>query len=210
MVIATRYLRVSKVEKGRILDELCATTGWHCVSELITHFRVLLANIVGFPGGWSLPVVAVPGKPVNPGLFEPGLAGLTDGFVSSFVFVVGGDVADAGVEPDTVVVRPGDLQLGAQGGRIADGESGAAPGSSQDGSITPSPGKCGCSSPLRRRQVHRRSRSVPRFRPERCPPNLAGRWGSTHGGRPVPAHGRSAQGRSQPRTGRQSPSRRPS
>ncbi len=28
-VIATRYLRVSKVEKGRILDELCATTGWH-------------------------------------------------------------------------------------------------------------------------------------------------------------------------------------
>ena len=75
-VIVTRYLRVSKVEKGRILDELCATTGWHCVSELITHFRVLLANIVGFPGGWSVPVVAVPGKPVNPGLFEPGLAAL--------------------------------------------------------------------------------------------------------------------------------------
>lgn len=27
--IATRYARANKVDKGRILDELCATTGWH-------------------------------------------------------------------------------------------------------------------------------------------------------------------------------------
>ena len=27
--IATRYRRASKVDKGKILDELCATAGWH-------------------------------------------------------------------------------------------------------------------------------------------------------------------------------------
>jgi hypothetical protein len=41
-VIATRYLRVSKVEKGRILDELCATTGWHR-----SHARTALGEALG-------------------------------------------------------------------------------------------------------------------------------------------------------------------
>jgi hypothetical protein len=52
-----------------------------------------------------LPVLAVPGKPAEPGLFEPGLALFADGFATSLVFVVGGDVADAGVQADTVVMR---------------------------------------------------------------------------------------------------------
>src|SRR6266508_1724417 len=88
----------------------------------MTHFRVLSANIVGLLDGLMVPVLAVPGKPAEAGGFEPGLAGLADGVTSSFVFVVGADVSDALVEPDPVVVRPRDLQLGAQGGRVADGE----------------------------------------------------------------------------------------
>jgi hypothetical protein len=81
-----------------------------------------LANIVGVLGAWSLPVVSVPGKPAKAGLFESCFAGLADGLASSFVFVVRGDVSDAGVEPDPVVARPRDLQFGAQGGGLADGE----------------------------------------------------------------------------------------
>jgi hypothetical protein len=69
----------------------------------------------------SVPGLAVPGKPASAGLFEPGLAGFADGLSSSLVFVVRGDVADAFVEPDAVVVRPHYVgELGAQGGRVAD------------------------------------------------------------------------------------------
>jgi hypothetical protein len=65
---------------------------------------------------------SVPGKAVESGLFEAGLAGLADGLSSSGVFVVGGDVADAGVQPDRVVVLADDGELGAQGGRVGDRE----------------------------------------------------------------------------------------
>jgi len=37
--IATRYRRAGKADKGTILDELCATTGWHR-----SHARKALAR----------------------------------------------------------------------------------------------------------------------------------------------------------------------
>ena len=76
------------------------------MSELVTHFRVLSANIVGLLDGLILPSLAAGGKSAEPGRFQPGLAGLADGLTSSFVFVVGADVSDALVKPDPVVVRP--------------------------------------------------------------------------------------------------------
>ena len=48
------------------------------MSDFAIQDRVLLANIVGFLDGSILPVLAVPGKPVEPGLFQAGLAGFAD------------------------------------------------------------------------------------------------------------------------------------
>jgi hypothetical protein len=42
----------------------------------------------------------VGGKAAESGLFQAGFAGFADLLAASFVFVVGGDVADPGVEPD--------------------------------------------------------------------------------------------------------------
>ncbi|HET9565051.1 MAG TPA: hypothetical protein VFP27_11255 [Mycobacterium sp.] len=64
----------------------------------------------------------MPGKPAVTGLFEPGLSCFADRITSSFVFVVGTDVSDAGMQPDPVPVLAGDGEFGAQGGRVGDGE----------------------------------------------------------------------------------------
>src|SRR6266516_1968175 len=79
------------------------------------------ASIAGLLGWFRLMVLAVPGKPLEAGLLESGLAGLADRRAAAFVLVVGGDVADAGVQPNPVVALPHDRELGAQHRRVADG-----------------------------------------------------------------------------------------
>jgi hypothetical protein len=79
------------------------------------------ANIAGLLGWFRLTVLATPGKPLQAGLFESGLAGLADRRTTALVFVVGGDIADSGVQPHAVVALPDQRELGAQPGRVTDG-----------------------------------------------------------------------------------------
>ena len=54
------------------------------------------------------------------GGFHAVFSGLADGWAAAGVFVVGGDVSDAGVQPDRVVVVPDAGQLGTQRGGVGD------------------------------------------------------------------------------------------
>jgi hypothetical protein len=72
--------------------------------------------------GLIFPLDSVSGKSVQAGGLQAGFAGFADGLAAALVFIVGGDVADAGVQPDRVVVPPDGSQLGSQGGRVGDGE----------------------------------------------------------------------------------------
>jgi hypothetical protein len=65
-------------------------------------------------------VLAVPGKPLEAGLLESGLACLADRRAAALVFVVGGHIADPGVEPHAVVALADQRELGAQHRRVAD------------------------------------------------------------------------------------------
>ncbi|ETW22362.1 hypothetical protein MGAST_20615 [Mycobacterium gastri 'Wayne'] len=69
-----------------------------------------------------MPLLAVPGKAAFAGGFEPGLACFADGLPSSFRFVVGRDVSDAGMQPDRIPELAGDGDFGAQGGGVLDCE----------------------------------------------------------------------------------------
>ena len=53
--------------------------------------------------------------------FEPLAAGLADLGAAAAVLVVGGDIADPGVQPDGVVVGTDHLQFGAELVGVADG-----------------------------------------------------------------------------------------
>ena len=65
-------------------------------------------------------VLAMPGKPLQARQLESGLACLADRRTAALVLVVGGDVADARVQPHAVVALADHGELGAQGRWIAD------------------------------------------------------------------------------------------
>ena len=64
-----------------------------------------------------MPLLAVPGKAAFAGLFESGLSCFAYGFSSSFVFVVGCHISDAGMQSDRIPELAGDGQFGAQRAR---------------------------------------------------------------------------------------------
>src|SRR4051812_306863 len=96
----------------------------------MSDFRDLSPNIVGSWGGLILSLGAVPGKALLPGPVHPVAAGLAGRLAAALVFgprkregpPVGGDVADALVEPDRVVVHLDEVELGAQDGGVGDCE----------------------------------------------------------------------------------------
>jgi hypothetical protein len=55
------------------------------------------------------------GDAPQPGLLEPGFAGLADLLAAAFVLVVEGDAADAGVQAHRVVLLSHAGELGAEG-----------------------------------------------------------------------------------------------
>ena len=69
--------------------------------------------------GWLLTGGAVVVDAVASCSGETACSGLTDGWSSAVVFVVGSDVADRGVQPDGVVLGsdPGEFHIGHPGSR---------------------------------------------------------------------------------------------
>ena len=66
----------------------------------------------------SVPIV---GQALLTGFLPPLATDSPDCWAASFVLVVGGDVADAGVQPAGVVVHLDDGQLGSEDGGVGDG-----------------------------------------------------------------------------------------
>lgn len=67
-------------------------------------------------------VGSVSGKAALPGVVQAVSAGLANGLAASFVLVIGSHRAHAPVQSDRVVVHPGDIEFGTQGGGVSDRE----------------------------------------------------------------------------------------
>jgi hypothetical protein len=72
-------------------------------------------------GRLSVALVPMVGEAPQPGLLASGFACLADRLAAALVLVVGGDVADPGVQPDAVGALSDDRELGAQHRRVPDG-----------------------------------------------------------------------------------------
>jgi hypothetical protein len=69
------------------------------VSDFVKETRFGLANVVGSRVGLGQTLLPMVGETSDAGGFEARLAGFADGGPASFVLVIGGDVADPGMEP---------------------------------------------------------------------------------------------------------------
>jgi hypothetical protein len=84
------------------------------VSDFAAEIVLVMNQVTVSPrGGVGGPAVVV--EPLLSGSCEPLSAGLADGLSSSFVFVVGCDVADRFVQPHRVVLDPDPGEFGLAG-----------------------------------------------------------------------------------------------
>ena len=70
-------------------------------------------------GGCSFLVGSILLDPLGAGAAQPGGAGAADRRAAAVMLVIGGDVADRGVQPDGVVLAADPGELGIEGGRVA-------------------------------------------------------------------------------------------
>ena len=107
---------------GAAQAPLAAIERWP-VSDFATEIPEESSDILGSPVG-VLPVfTAMVGQASQTRRFEARLPSFSDGMPASFVLIVGGDVADAGMEANRIPVPADDGELGQQEswfGRLVD------------------------------------------------------------------------------------------
>jgi transposase len=99
----------------------CLDGFWPGAKAIFADLDLFLSSrIAGLLGWFRLMVLAVPGKPLQAGLLQSGLAGLADRRAVALVLVVRGHIADLGVQPHPVVALPDQCEFGAQHRRVWD------------------------------------------------------------------------------------------